>query len=158
MTKKSVNIRINEEEFNLLKNNIPSQYDSMSDLLRSSALAVVKGQTSSREMSAFQNIVIESEKRIMSEIDKTKNILYSILEYVQLQDRKEREFMVEEYSEQLIELWKKDFEAIKQYRTIEELESSIEIPHLRDVVLDSLMILQNENKVKINDNKLRWLK
>lgn len=157
MAKKSVNIRINEGEYDLLKNNMPSHYDSLSDLLRTSALAVVRGETTSKEMSAFQNIINESEKKIMIEVEKNRNILYSILEYVQFQDRKEVEYLEQEYSKQLITLWNQDYEAVKQYKTIEDLESSIESEHLRQVVLDALMILQNENKVKINDNKLRWL-
>lgn len=157
MVKKSVNIRINEDEYDLLKNNMPRQFDSLSDLLRTSALAVVRGETSSREMSAFQNIMNESEKRVMTEIEKNRNILYSILEYVQFQDRKEVEFLEQEYTQQLIEIWQKDFEAVKLYKTIEALENSIDSEILREVVMDALMILQDERKVKISDNKLRWL-
>lgn len=157
MAKKSVNLRINEDEYDLLKNNIPAQFDSLSDLLRTSALAVVRGETSSREMTAFQNIVNESEKKVMVEIEKNRNVLYSILEYVQFKDRKEIEYLEQEYAKQLIDLWNQDYEAVKQYKTIEELESSIESEHLRQVVMDALDILQDENKVKVNDNKLRWL-
>lgn len=155
-------IRINSAEIEYYEANLPPEVGSLAELFRSGAKKLVEGDDSSSssvniDINRIGELIAESEKRILSEIEQNRLLVMSQTEAMQAQKVLDKSTMKKITINQLVNQWLEKPVLLSTYSTIEELEKSIKYNHLRIVFMDALDDLSKRQFVTVSPGgKLKW--
>ena len=158
MKNKRVEFRISEKDFLDLKENMPSDFENLSEFLRGAALYVANnpGVINSVPVKSESNLedLEEIKQDIIGEIQKNRTLIMNLIHATEGSKQRESKKIRDHLIQDLLQWYVEHQDSI---RIFDDLYDQVDDPFLREVIPDAIQLLKRRGTISIsNTGKVVW--
>ncbi len=157
MKDRRVTIRIRNADLEFIQENIPDEFENLSDFIRTRALESIKdGEGEVTDTTVLNEIVDTAVEKIMEELYQIKTSVNSIHSTMAAQSTLDGTKMQKILIQQLVDLWLKD-PKLGQLHSYDELVQYVKYDYLKDYSRAAIQELIDRKLLTVTrQEKLKW--
>jgi len=156
MKSRRVEFRISDRDYRFIQENVPSDFENISEFVRSAALSLAKNPSIlSAESAAPQTESLsEIQGEIISEIQKNRSLILNLVHSLEGKKSQESEQMKDHLIQDLIDWYQSNKYSIRRFDDLYDLVSD---PFLKEVIPETIQLLKRKGVITLDPiGKVIW--